>query len=82
MLKLKVIEITQPFGTFYATKMNSDQLIKIAEAEPYRILDNGEYAGSQRPRNDKRLAEIAQYLKGVESALPNSIIISGNTNCD
>jgi|688.fasta_scaffold17123_7 DNA phosphorothioation-associated DGQHR protein 1 len=79
MLKLKVIEITQPFGTFYATKMNSDQLIKIAEAEPYRILDNGEYAGSQRPRNDKRLAEIAQYLKGVESALPNSIIISGNT---
>lgn len=80
MLKLKVIEIKQPFGVFYATKMDSDQLLKIAEAEPYRILENGEYAGSQRSRNDKRLTEIAEYLKGVESALPNSIIIAGNTN--
>ncbi len=80
MLKLKVIEVKQPFGTFYATKIKSSDLLKIAEADSYRVLDNGEFTGTQRPRNDNRIKEISDYLKGTDSALPNSIIIAGNTH--
>lgn len=79
MLKLKIIEIKQPFGTFYAAKIKASDLLLIAEADPYRIDENGNYSGIQRSRNDKRVKEISEYLKGQESALPNSIIIAGNT---
>ena len=43
MLKLKIIEIKQPFGTFYATKIKASDLLLIAEADPYRIDENGNY---------------------------------------
>jgi len=82
MLKLNVIEIKQPFGTFYATKIKASDLLKITESDPYRALKSGEHTGTQRPIQNFRLKEISEYLKGVESALPNSIIIAGNINTD
>lgn len=79
MLKLEIIEIKQPFGVFYATKIKASDLLKIAEADPYRVLEDGQFVGIQRPRKQDRLEGISNYLKGAESALPNSIIIAGNT---
>lgn len=80
MLKLKVIEIKQPFGVFYVAKINAFDLLKIVEADPYRVENDGKFIGVQRPENKVRVLEIANYLKGVESAMPNSIIIAGNTH--
>lgn len=80
MLKLKILEVNQPFGSFYVAKLKASELLKIAESDPYRVLDNGQFAGVQRPRQESRLKEIAEYLSGTESALPNSIVIAGNTS--
>lgn len=79
MLKLPVIEIKQPFGTFYAVKLKASELIKIAEADPYRAISTGEFTGVQRTHKEERRKEIANYLRGLDSALPNSIIIAGRT---
>jgi DNA phosphorothioation-associated DGQHR protein 1 len=79
MLKLPVLEINQPFGIFYAVKVKSSDLLKVVESDPYRALENGTHTGTQRQMQTNRLKEISEYLKGVESALPNSIIIAGNT---
>ena len=82
MLKLKVLEIKQPLGIFYVTKIKASDLLNIVEADPYRAQNDGRFSGIQRPERKDRLKEIANYLLGVESALPNSIIIAGNTNTE
>lgn len=82
MLKLKVLEIKQPLGIFYVTKIKASDLLNIVEADPYRAQDDGRFSGIQRPERKDRLKEIANYLMGVESAMPNSIIIAGNTNTE
>jgi DGQHR domain-containing protein len=82
MLKLKVIEVKQPLGVFYITKIDANSLLKLDKADPYRVLSDGSLSGIQRSERENRLNEIAQYLLGVESAMPNSIIIAGNTEKD
>ena len=54
MLKLKVLEIKQPFGVFYAAKISAYHLLRIAEADPFKVNEHGEYSGVQRKRNDVR----------------------------
>lgn len=79
-LKTEVIKINQPLGTFYVASINADDLLKIVEADPYRANIDGTFIGVQRSENPKRLREISEYLNGVESAMPNSIIIAANTH--
>jgi hypothetical protein len=79
MLKFPVFEINQPFGLFYVTKINAFDLLRIVESDPYRVGEDGQFTGTQRPEKKSRFKEIADYLMGVESAMPNSIIIAGNT---
>lgn len=81
--KFKVIEINQPLGTFYVFKISAFELLQLVDTEPYYLsLENNvlKNKGIQREFDINRGREIANYLRSTESALPNSIIIAGNTN--
>lgn len=82
MIKRQVIPVNQPFGQFYAVKLTAAELLKVVDTDPYRITETGDTAGIQRKKNEIRLKEIAEYLKSQESALPNTIIIAGNSFSD
>lgn len=80
--KYKVIEVNQPLGTFYVFKISAFDLRQLVDTEPYFLtLENNKFQneGIQRRFNEDRGKEIAKFLKSTESALPNSIIIAGNT---
>ncbi|NGM67313.1 MULTISPECIES: DGQHR domain-containing protein [Sphingobacterium] len=81
-LKYRVIEVNQPLGTFYVFKISAFDLRQLVDTEPYYLsLENNifENDGVQRKFDEDRGKEIANFLKSTESALPNSIIIAGNT---
>lgn len=83
--KYKIIEINQPLGTFYVFKISAFELLQLVDTEPYYLsLENNilKNKGIQREFDIDRGREIANYLRSTESALPNSIIIAGNTNHD
>lgn len=78
----KVIEVKQPLGAFYVFKISAFELRQLVETEPYFLtFENSSFEndGIQRKFDENRGREIANFLKSTESALPNSIIIAGNT---
>lgn len=80
--KYNIIEIKQPLGTFYVFKISAFELLQLVDTDPYYItLKNNKFSseGIQRRFNEDRSKEISKFLKSKESALPNSIIIAGNT---
>jgi DNA phosphorothioation-associated DGQHR protein 1 len=80
--KYNILEIKQPLGTFYVFKISAFELLQLVDTDPYYItLKNNKFSteGIQRRFNEDRSREIAKFLKSKESALPNSIIIAGNT---
>lgn len=80
--KYKALEVNQPLGTFYVFKISAFELRQLVDTEPYFLsLENNIFKndGIQRRFDENRSREIANFLKSTESALPNSIIIAGNT---
>lgn len=83
--KYSVLDIKQPLGTFYVFKISAFELLQLVATEPYYVsLENNalKTRGIQREFDIQRGREIANYLRSAESALPNSIIIAGNTSID
>lgn len=73
------LKITQPLGDFYVISINAEDLLAVAYSEPMQYVDEfGNVKGSQRPKDEKRLKEIAKYIESVEMAFPNSIILAAN----
>ncbi|ALM64984.1 tgtA5 cluster protein 1 [Vibrio parahaemolyticus] len=86
-IKLPVVKIEQPLGTFYACSIKSDLLEKISFSSraEYKRKDLVEgvfslVSGNQREIDDKRSKEIANYIDSVESTFPNSIILGANVD--
>lgn len=86
-IKLPVVKIEQPLGTFYACSIKSDLLEKISFSSraEYKRKDLVEgvfslVSGNQREIDDKRSKEIAKYIDSVESTFPNSIILGANVD--
>src|SRR5246127_2913639 len=78
-LELPALKVTQPLGVFYVVSIAAKDLLSVSFSEPLRYIDNsGTVQGSQRPKNEKRLKEIALYIDSVEMAFPNSIILGAN----
>ena len=80
--KYNVLQIKQPLGTFYVFKITAFELLQLVDTEPYFLsLENDHFRneGIQRRFDEGRSREIANFLRSTESALPNSIIIAGNT---
>lgn len=80
--KYNILEVKQPLGTFYVFKITAFELLQLVDTEPYFLsLENENFRneGIQRKFDEGRGREIANFLRSTESALPNSIIIAGNS---
>jgi DNA phosphorothioation-associated DGQHR protein 1 len=81
---IPVIEVSQPLGVFYVTKLSAKTLLELTFADPLRVTSEAysdtEYplTGAQREQNRKRLKAIADFINTTEAAFPNSIILGAN----
>jgi len=74
----KCIEVKQPIGTFYIGTMNFGQVTFISYADVRRIeeRDVERYIGIQRPLDNRRVAELREYVTTVDSSFPTSVILA------
>lgn len=78
-LILPALKVRQPLGDFFVVSISARELLDISFSEPLKYIDNsGNVQGSQRPKDEKRLRQIAKYIDSVEMAFPNSIILAAN----
>ncbi len=81
-LKVPAIQVSQPFGDFYITKLPAELLLQVTYKDPLRVRerfdDTYTIIGKQRHQKVERLKEIGQYIDSVDAAFPNSIILSAN----
>lgn len=78
-LVLRALKVNQPLGEFFVISISAKDLLATSFSEPLKYIDaNGTLKGSQRPKDEKRLKEIATYIESVEMAFPNSIILAAN----
>lgn len=69
------IEVNQPVGTFYLGKINSTDLMKIAEIK--RLSEN---KGIQRDLNKNKIKNIINYSKSSSATFPTPIILAINSS--
>jgi DGQHR domain-containing protein len=78
-MKIAIIKIVQPIGTFYISALNAEIVCRITTVER-REYDNDNYTsmGIQRAISTKRVNEIAKYTNDPDATFPTPIIISVN----
>lgn len=78
-MKIAIIKIVQPIGTFYISALNAEIVCRITKVER-REYDNDKNtsAGIQRAISIKRVNEIAKYTNDPDATFPTPIIISVN----
>ena len=79
----RALRVEQPLGTFYVAVLPAELLLQVAFSDHTCAAINPDGSGydlkgTQRPTQDKRLNEIANYINRVDAAFPNSIIIAAN----
>lgn len=92
LFKGPAIRVQQPIGEFWAAAIPASVLLKATMPDPLRIAIDPNFRpndnewrsalkmlGNQRPIEDKRIQEIANYIDTVEATFPNSIIISSSS---
>lgn len=77
MKSFKVLRIKQPIGEFYIASLSSDFIQQVSFTRTAQFEDEG-LSGSQRRLRDERTSEIGEYIKTVNAAFPNSIILNAN----
>jgi len=82
-ISVPYIEVKQPIGSFYLTKMTWKDLFEIAEADIRKIEDENvknnsfdSYLGIQREVSESRVKEISKYITTFDATFPTSIILS------
>lgn len=75
---IEVIEVQQPIGTFYISKIDGKKLYNMAKADIREIKNGNDYLGIQRNLDRQRVRSINDYINTVRSAFPNSIILNLN----
>ena len=77
-MKIPLLEVTQPIGTFYLSALPATVIAKVSKAVPRsydpKLLRS---AGSvQRILSEKRVKEIAAYTEDPDATFPTPIIIA------
>jgi DGQHR domain-containing protein len=83
-MKFKVLEVSQPGGTFYLAAIPARFLISHCRPNA-RQYDSGlrEAFGIQRELNKKRVRDVQRYTEDPDSIFPTPIIISvSSDSCD
>lgn len=78
-MKIAIIKIVQPIGTFYISALNAEIVCRITTVERREYdNDNNTSMGIQRAISTKRVNEIAKYTNDPDATFPTPIIISVN----
>jgi len=82
-LTTRALRVVQPLGVFFVAVLPARALLDVAFTDltsAHARADGRGYDidGTQRFRQDKRLDEIAAFLKRGDAAIPNSIILAAN----
>jgi len=72
MIKAPFIEINQPIGSFYLTKINAIDLGELVSVTPRSASPSA----IQRDESSKRITEISKYCSDPDATFPTPIIIS------
>lgn len=80
-ITIKALKVSQPIGDFYFGKIKAKDLVNITYSDVRRMADSesrqlDDYIGIQRPLIESRVRQINNYISGVDSSFPNSIIIA------
>ena len=84
-MRLPVIEVNQPLGTFYLTQCTALTLLRLTFSDPFRReRRQGSWLpfGTQRPEKDDRLREIAEFIRRSDAIFPASIVLAANYRQD
>ena len=80
-----VIRVIQPIGEIYVGRISSVDLWEIAEYDMREIRqkEDGIYlaTGIQRQLNEKRVSEIATYVKTVDATFPTAVVLAISSDC-
>ena len=85
-LRLPALRVNQSLGEFYAVAISARLLRQVVYLDPTRIasVDRQNFLyrllGNQREASTSRARSIAKYINTIESAFPNSVILSANYN--
>jgi len=78
-IKVKVILINQPIGTFFVGKMSAASMKIIAKASERKFSEKDDAIyGVQRKLRADRQKEITKYIQSPDATFPNSIILAFN----
>lgn len=75
LIKIPYIEVNQPIGTFYISKINAHYLINYTTINR-RTLNNN---GIQRALNNEKVKKIGDYCNDPDATFPTPIILSINS---
>lgn len=82
---LSVVRVKQPIGEIYVGSMPSAMLWQIAEFDMREIRrkEDGIYlaTGIQRKLDEKRVDEIAAYVKTIDATFPTAVVLAVSSDC-
>src|ERR1700722_5103639 len=83
-MKIPLLEVTQPIGTFYISALPATVLTKICRANPrgYNPSTQDSTGGVQRVLSEKRVKEIALYTEDPDATFPTPIIVAVDSDSD
>ncbi len=86
-LNVPALRVVQPIGVYYVAVMPAEVLLQVSYSDKLTakwdverriyVLD-----GTQRPLQEKRFQQIAEYIARADSAFPNTIILAANFRQD
>lgn len=84
-ISVPCIRVIQPIGEFYIASIDSKMLCDITHFDVRRILKEEReiesYLGIQRPLNQKRVAEISDYVTTIDACFPTAVILAVEAQC-
>lgn len=75
-ITLEILEVVQPIGTFYVTKIEQADLWEMSRVDRRHITNDDEVIGVQRELKNDKVRQIKKYLTTIDATFPNSIILN------
>lgn len=82
-LSVPALRVHQPIGVYYVAVIPAEVLLQVSYSDKLTAKWDAKRAiyvldGTQRPLQEKRFQQIAEYIARADSAFPNTIILAAN----
>lgn len=82
-LSVPALRVVQPIGVYYVTVIPAEVLLEVSYSDKLTARwdekrNTYTLEGTQRPLQEKRFQQIAEYIARADSAFPNTIILAAN----